>query len=230
MRSLDVTFDCPDAAAERRLVREYLVDAFDRFEERPAFDTAYFWRHGSAADHDTTVPEDHQTLDGGVHLVVNGADPEAVVEPERERWADLEERGIVTGVETRGYRPDYESNVSKMADNFGESTAELMYRLRQVTARTSLDLAETLDEYPPAVAESDGDTTESGFWMLIHYLFKGNGYAWDEEMAACRKAIQNRVRSMAQFTDRERALEALDAELAELERFREEFTADAPEA
>lgn len=224
MRSLDVTFDCPDADAELRLVREYLTDAFDRFEERPEFDTGYFWRHGNAAEHDTDAPEGHQALDGGVHLVVNGADPAAVIDPERERWDDLAERGIITGVETRDYRPEYENNVAKMADTHSEAPAELMYRLRQVSTRASLDLAETLDEYPPAVNERE-DATASGFWMLIHYLFKGNGYDWDDEMAACRQAIQNRARSMALFTDRARALEALDAELRALETFRDEFAA-----
>lgn len=224
MRSLDVTFDCPDADAELRLVREYLTDAFDRFEECPEFDTGYFWRHGNAAEHETDEPEGHQVLDGGVHLVVNGADPESVIDRERKRWAHLEERGIITGVEARDYRPDYENNVSKMADNHGQEPAELMYRLRQVTTRTSLDLAETLDEYPPAVTERD-DATNFGFWMIIHYLFKGNGYDWDDEMAACRQAIQNRVRSMALFTDRETALKAFDAELRALKTFREEFAA-----
>lgn len=224
MRSLDVTFDCPDPEAELRLVREYLTNAFDRFEECPEFDTGYFWRHGNAAEHDTDEPEGHQTLDGGVHLVVNGADPETVIEPERERWADLKEQGIITDVETCDYLPDYENNVAKMADNHGDEPAELMYRLRQVSARTSLDLAETLDEYPATIEERE-DATDSGFWMLIHYLFKGNGYDWDDEMAACRKAIQNRVRSMALFTDQETALETFDAELQALEAFREEFAA-----
>lgn len=224
MRSLDVIFDCPDAAAERRLVREYLTDAFDRFQTRPAFDTGYFWRHGSAAEYDTDEPEGHQPLDGGVHLVVNGAAPADAIEPERERWAELEERGVITGVETQDYRPDYANNVSKMADVHGERAAQLMYRLRQVATRTSLDLAETLDEYPPAVDQREAGTA-TGFWVLIHYLFKENGYDWDDEMAACGQAIRNRARSMALFTDRETALGALDEELDALQAFRAEFAA-----
>lgn len=222
MRSFQVTFDLPDAASERPFLRTYMVPAWERFEARDCFDCGWFWPFG---DVDGPVELDSGLVvdDGGVVLVVNGdPTPEPLVESERPRWDDLEERGVIRGRDEQWFDPEYEHARAKAVENFGEVGGDRAYRLRPLVARLTLDTLAAFDERPPAVGEATGDNPRPiGFWATIHYLMKQQGFDWQDEVDACTKAIRNRLRSLAHFEGDAAAREelaAVRADLADAER------------
>lgn len=46
MSTVQITFRMKDIAGEATFIREYLVPAWERFEEMEAFDKGWFWRNG----------------------------------------------------------------------------------------------------------------------------------------------------------------------------------------
>lgn len=75
-----------------------------------------------------------------------------------------------------------------------------------------------LDGRLPAVgSESAENPVPVGFWVMIHYMMKQHGYGWFDEIDACTKAIQNRLRSLADFHGEAAAQNELDAIRNELE-------------
>lgn len=227
MRSTQVTFRMA-LEREREFLREYLTDAWDRFDASEAVESAYFWRFGNVARHDppAELSEGVRMDDGGVVLVVNGdPDPAPAVEAERERWERLREEGLLASwtVEPWADGP-YPNAREKMVDNFGTVGGDRSFRLRPIVARTTIDLLREFEEDLPAVGEATAENpTPVGDWVLIHYLMKQNGHDWFDEIDACRKAMENRARSLAAFYDDATALAALEEAIADLEELRSEF-------
>jgi hypothetical protein len=220
MPSSQVTFQLPDAEAEAWFVRTYLVDAWDRFESMDAFERGWFWRNGRYARHDVDF------FDGGrVMLIVDG-DPDRVVERERDRWDDLVEEGRVDEWTVEPFADvGYEDVHSKAVDNVGEEGARLFMALKPLLTRTSLDIYEALDEQVPAVAEESADNPKGiGFWVVFNTLAKQGGYDWYDEIDACTKGIQNRLRSITAHRDEAEAQRQLEETIAELRAFSEELS------
>lgn len=227
MRSTQVTFSMA-RERERQFLEEYMVDAWNRFEAHGSVDSAWFWRFGQTSRHDPVELEDGTVLDGGgVILVVNGdPDPSPAIDAEREYWEALESEGLLDTWETKGFRPAYENARQKMIENFGQRGGELAYKLRPLATRTTLGLLETFDEDLPAVGEAtDDNPLPVGDWVLIHFLMKQSGHDWYEEIDACRRAIRNRLRSLAEFHGATEARRELDTVIEELEDLRGEFSA-----
>jgi len=112
-----------------------------------------------------------------------------------------------------------------MIENFGEAGGDLAYRLRSIAARTTVELLREFDEDRPAVGKATpANPHPIGDWVLIHYLLKQNGHDWYDEIDACRRAITNRIRSLASFHDAATARAALEETIVELERFEAEFS------
>lgn len=77
MESTQLTFLLPDSDSEMRFLREYMVPAWDRFQEHDGFESGWFWPAGDFATHDTPelTREQHdlERLEvGQVILIVNG--------------------------------------------------------------------------------------------------------------------------------------------------------------
>lgn len=212
---------------ERPFLREYLTAAWDRFEAHDDVHSAWFWRFGNVVRHEPVELAGGTTTDGGgVVLVVNGdPDPTAAIDAERRRWEPLREDGLLDSWEVTPWGDGpYQNAREKMRDNFGDRGGDLAFRLRPVIAGTTVELLAEFEEDLPAVGEpTDDNPTPVGDWVLIHYLLKQNGHDWYDEVDACRKAIENRLRSLEAFYDTETAREELERVIADLEALRSEF-------
>lgn len=211
MRSAQVTFDLDDCDAERSFLETYMVDAWDRFRAQDAFDRGWFWRFGNTSDHGAVELEDGTTLEGGgVILVLNGEPtPEPVLAAERSRWRDLVADGVLDDWDVTWFHPEYENAREKAVENFGEVGGERAYRLRPHASQMTLRVLEEFDERLPAVGTaSEDDPLPVGYWTTIHFLMKQSGHDWYDEIAACRRAIENRLESLAAFHGEAAALEA----------------------
>lgn len=220
MRSAQATFHLDGPERELEFLRTYMVPAWDRFRAHEAFDCGWFWRFGNAGRHGPVELEGGTTFeDGGVILVLNGSPtPEPLVEQERSRWDDLESRGVLDRWNSQWFHPEYETAREKAVENFGPVGGDWAYRMRPMVSRFTLDLLVEFQEVLPAVGEETEDNpVPVGFWALIHFLMKQHGYDWYDEIDACTKAIENRLRSLAAFHGSDAAREELETVLAALE-------------
>jgi hypothetical protein len=204
-----VVFEASDIDAEERLIREYIVPAFRRLDDRDEVRWLIFNRYGA-----------DPSVDGGEVTFYIFGDVEAVASEERPRWDGLVENGIADTWWTD------DSDVS--INEFDE--AELLHhRIRAAASSMSVEFFEAFEQLPAAIdaAESD-DRYPVGAWMCIHYLINQFGYQQDqgeEEIDMLVQTIRNRLRVMAGSVGTHRAeakinelvgeLESLPAELRE---------------
>lgn len=219
MESIQVTFDLADRPAERAFLRAYMIGAWERFDSHEGFDRAWFWCFGSTGEHGQIELEGGATVEGGgVILVLNGtASLDSLVESERPRWQELRSDGPLDGWDVTSFDPAYDSARGKSVENFGTVGGDRAFRLRPLASNLTLDVLEEFDDDLPAVGSTtDENPVPVGYWAMIHYLMKQGGYDWYDEIDACTKAIENRLRSLAVFHGEEVARDALDDTLAEL--------------
>lgn len=222
MRSTQVTFEVSDTDGERRFLREYMVPAWERFEAMDAFESGWFWPHGTHAHYEETDLEA-----GGIVFVING-DPETVIERERERWERLCEEGFLDDWSTRSFDPEYENALDKMQDKLGPVAGRRNLRLRPIASNLTVDVLAEFEEPLSAVGNpTDENPIPNNFWSIIHFVMKQNGYDWHDEIDACTKATKNRLRSLAGFVGEEAAQAKLDETVAELEAFADELAESA---
>lgn len=196
-----------------------MVSAWDRFQAHESLDRGWFWRFGNTSDHGSVELEGGTTLEGGgVILVLNGdPTPEPLLTEEQSHWNDLEPRDVIADWDIQWFDPQYENAREKSIQNFGEVGGDRAYRLRPLASRLTLDVLSEFDERLPAVGEDSPDEpVPVGYWAGIHYLMKQQGYDWYDEIDACVKAIENRLRSLAQFHGEDVAQQELDTVLNEL--------------
>lgn len=220
MKSVQLTFHLADGERELEFLREYLTPAWERFQAHEAFDCGWFWRFEGARERGPVELEDGTTVeDGGVIVVLNGEPtPEPIFEDERDRWSALEDQGVIDGWESTWFHPEYENAREKARRNFGPVGGDRAYRMRPLASRFSLELLAEFDGRLPAVGtETADDPVPIGYWALIHFLAKQYGYGWDEEIDACTKAIENRLRSLSTFHGEDVARERLEDVLGNLE-------------
>ncbi|MFB6299439.1 MAG: hypothetical protein ABEH65_04190 [Halobacteriales archaeon] len=220
MQSAQVVFEVADPAAERSFLRTYLTSAWDRLYAHESFDRGWFWRFGTTAQHGSIELEGGTTVeDGGIILVLNGdPTPEPVIEAERPRWSELKATGAIDDWAVTWFHPEYENAREKAIQQFGAVGGDRTYRLRPLAAELTLLVIEEFDERLPAVGSvSDDNPVPVGYWTVIHYLMKQQGYDWYDEIEACRQAIENRIRSLASFHGDTTAEEAVTSVIEELE-------------
>lgn len=222
MQSTQVTFQLAGTEDEWPFLRTYLVSAWERFENSDAFESGWFWPAGNFAQHDTEKlrreKHDLEQLERGQVILVLNGDPERLIESERSRWEALQTDGPLTGYECRSFDPAYQNARDKMQEKYGDVGGERVYKLRCLVADFTIDYLDRFESQLPAIGtETEENPAPVGFWSLIHFMMKQQGYDWDDEIAACAKDIENRLQSLALFRGEEAAQEKRTAVLERLE-------------
>lgn len=195
MTGAELEFRFGTPADETRFVREYLVDAWDRFEASDHFDTGWFWRYGQFADLDAG-------FDGGRVTVVFEGDPDALVAAERDRWAAFDDLSW-----TAERYDEYDSLLAQQRDARGPAHGEWEYRVKPLVARFALDVVAAFDRrLPPTAGPLLDDVPSYGFWATLHYVLVATGYDWFEEIDVLLTAVESRLQVMSvHYGDTERA-------------------------
>lgn len=195
-----IEFRFETAESEARFLREYLAEVWHRFETSDFWSMGWYWAYRQYAAYDVGV-------DGGYVQLVFEGEPDRLVDAESAEWERFD--GLTAWELTRYADEGYESLLAQQTDAKGESGGEWDYRLKPLISRFSLAYLQEFDDSLPAVGEvTDDNPAGIGFWTVIHYAMAQCGYDWYDEIAACRKATQNRLRSLAHF----RGAEAAEAE------------------
>lgn len=215
MAGATVEFWFASVDAEQQFLRRYLADAWARFETADSWTTGWYWSYGQFAAYDPGP-------DGGYIQLVFEGKPEQFVADESDRWDGF--YGLESWSLRRYEEEGYESLLAQQLDAKGEVAGEWDYRLKPLVSRFSLAYLREFEDALPAVGEqTDANTTEFGFWAVIHYTMIQCGYDWDEETAACLKAMQNRLKSIASYRGADAARSAYEQLLADLDDYGEEL-------
>lgn len=211
-----VIFETADVEVEERLIREYVVSALPRLEERDEVKWVVFNRYG----HDPSV-------DGGEVLFSIFGDVQPVVEDEREHWNELVSDGLAD---------DWWTHTPDMQLEDIDERDYLHFRMRATASRMSIAFFKEFDELPDAISEFDDVPKEThtgvGWWMCLHHLINQLGYqanGGEEEINLVFEVLQNRLFSLSSCFGADRAeakiadlIETLEARSADVRRFREE--------
>lgn len=208
-----VVFETSDVVAEEALIREYVVPAFQRLEDRDDVRWLAFGRYG----HDPSVN------DGEVTFYVYG-DPEAVADDERSRWDEL----VADGFADEWWTDDTEIRIDEL-----DESERLHTRLWATASRMAVTFFEEFDEVPAPIAEFDADEEFGvGWWIGLHHLVNDLGYQADdggEEIDLLFETLRSRLFALALALDpdwsAEKAaelIETLESLPPELRAFREE--------
>ncbi|UIO99968.1 hypothetical protein Hbl1158_00945 [Halobaculum sp. CBA1158] len=212
MSGADIEFRFESTDDEERFVREYLPDAWTRFETADYWETGWFWRYGGFAEYDSGP-------DGGLVRLVLEGDPDGIVDAESPRWDAFE--GLDSWELRRYEETDegYDSLLAQQRDAKGRVGGEREYLLKPLAARFVLDYYRTFEESLPAVGEAaDENPAGVGFWAHLHFAMIQAGYDWYDETEACLKGLRNRLKSLASYRGG-------DAARREYERLREDWQA-----
>lgn len=195
-----VEFETTGAAADRRLVREYVLDAVARLPDTAACDRVGY------------APQGQVPSDGGAVLLFLEGDIDAVVERERDRWDALVDAGLALDWAVI-------DGTDRFVDIFGERGGELYLRLHHAASRMSAVVFEEFDAPPAAVdAHPDEDgSVETGWWSLLHQLTVHQGYALEDELAAYERCLEHTLDNIAEHESPERAVARIDEIVAALE-------------
>lgn len=219
---LVVVFATEDVESEARLVREYVVPAFRRLEDRPDVHWLAFNRYG----HDPSV-------EGGEVLLVVYGDLEAIVEAERDRWHALVDDGFAED----WWVDDTRVSLSEMDDQ-----ERLHQQIRATASRMAVEFHEAFEDRPAAIDEfgSDEDSefpdsSAVGWWLGLHYLVNQLGYQandGEEEIDLFVRLVKNRLLALAVAPGHgpgaaeaktDELLDELESFRPELHRFRDEY-------
>lgn len=204
MTGATVEFRFESTDDETRFLREYLADAWERFEASDFFETGWFWRFSQFAEYDVDI-------DGLVLLVFDG-DPDDLIAAEREYWQHFD--GLDSWEEHRyenaewEWHPDeaYDSVLEEQKARKGEIGGEWQYRLLPLAARFSLEYLREFDDPLPAVDDvSEKNRTGVGFWTHLHYTMLQCGYDWYDETDACLKGMKFRLKTLVSDFDADTA-------------------------
>lgn len=214
MVGANVEFSFATVADEERFVREYLVDAWDRFEESEFFELGWFWRYGP-----------YQQYDGGstgglVRLVFEG-EPEALVAAESARWDEFE--GLTEWQANKGAEDGSLLEQQRIAS--GERIGEWDYRIKPLVTRFVLDYYREFPEQLAMIHDDDGLERDYGYWTALHYLVVLAGYDRYEEIDGVLRMMKSRVYSIATYQSAERAREEYERLLDEWKAYGEELDA-----
>lgn len=226
MAGATVEFEFDSTADERRFLREYLAEAWDRFEAGDHWTTGWFWSYASFAGYESGP-------DGGLVRLVFEGDLDGLVAAESDEWEAFEglDSWQVRRYEEEG-EEGYDSLLEQQRDAKGEVGGEWEYRAKPLVSRFALAYRREFDEELPAAGDGGlpavGDETEEnpiglGIWAVLHDLLVQCGYDWYDETSACQKMLRNRLKSIASYRGAEAAREEYDRLLGEWEAYEAEL-------
>lgn len=176
-----VIFETTDVDAEEHLIREYVVPAFRRLEDRDDVKWLTFNRYG----HDPSVT-------GGEVTFYMFGDVETITAEERERWDAL----VETGVADEWWTDDTEIYI----DEYDERE-HLRYRMRAAASRMTVEFYDEFDELPDAIDEFDGESRRKvGWWNGLHHIINQLGYQagdGEEEINLLFELLRSRLYRLA---------------------------------
>lgn len=217
MTGADVEFRFDTTADEERFVREYLTDAWPRFEANEWWETGWFWAYRQFAEYESGP-------DGGLVRVVFEGDPDGLLASEADRWDAFD--GLASWELRRyeGTEEGYGSLLEQQRDAKGHVGGEREYRLKPLTARFALDYYREFDErVPPVGPGGEDDPAGIGFWAHLHDAMVQTGYDWYDETDVCLKAMRNRLKSIAAYRGADAAREEYDRLAAAWEAYDDEL-------
>lgn len=176
-----VIFETADVAAEERLIREYVVPAYRRLEDRSEVQWLTFNRYG----HDPSV------TGGEVTFYVFG-DVETIIAAERERWDALVDDGFAD----EWWMDDTEIYIDEL-----DERERLRYRMRAVASRTAVEFYEEFDELPDSIDEFGGESRRRvGWWNGLHHIINQLGYQagdGEEEIDLLFELLRSRLHRLS---------------------------------
>lgn len=196
-----VIFETDDTDAEERLIREYIVPAFRRLDDRDDIRWLMFNRYGA-----------DPSFEGGEVTFYIFGDVEIVAAEERERWDAL----VADGVAEEWWTDDTEIRIDEFDDE-----ELLRHRMRATASRMSVESFKEFDELPDSIDEFDDEGNFGvGWWMCLHHLVNQHGYqsnAGEEEIDLLFEDLRNRLYFLAGGVDTQSAEEKVDELISELE-------------
>lgn len=196
-----VIFETDDTDAEERLIREYIVPAFRRLDDRDDIRWLMFNRYGA-----------DPSFEGGEVTFYIFGDVETVAAEERERWDAL----VADGVAEEWWTDDTEIRIDEFDDE-----ELLRHRMRATASRMSVESFKEFDELPDSIDEFDDEGNFGvGWWMCLHHVINQHGYqsnAGEEEIDLLFEDLRNRLYFLAGGVDTQYAEEKVDELISELE-------------
>ncbi|MBX0324367.1 hypothetical protein EGH21_15155 [Halomicroarcula sp. F13] len=200
---------------EDRFIREYLVDAWDRFLESDFWTNGWFWRYSQFAEYESGP-------DGGLVRIVFDGDPDALVETESEYWADFD--GLQSWDLQRYDELGYQSLLEQQQDTRGELGGRWEYRMKSLLSQFALEYHREFSTPLPVVGEKTQENPlQVGFWSAFHNLMVQCGYDWYDETELCQKAMENRLKWIANYRGTQAALKEYVHILSEWQAYEQEL-------
>lgn len=178
-----IIFETRNTATEELLLREYVVPAFRRLDERDNIRWLMFNRYGA-----------DPSVDGGEVTFSLFGDVGAIAADERERWNEL----VANGIADEWWTDETEVRI----DDFDDRQL-LRHRLRATASRTSVEVFDEFDPLPPSIDEFNDEQEEDpavGWWLCLHHLINQLGYQADdgeEEIDLLFHLLRNRLYAIA---------------------------------
>ena len=197
-----VEFDTAGAAADERLVREYILPARDRLLSTDACERCGFLRYG----HDPGRPG------GQVRLHLRG-EVDLLVAAERDRWDELVEEGLAHSWQEVGPDDDTETFGAR-----GDALVDDLQFLATAMARPLYEEYDDPTDLAPVDTYPDDGPVPAGWWTLLHFLSNHRALTAREEVDASFEAMRNRLLSLGARdpTQAERKIESLHDDLDDL--------------
>ncbi|QLG60965.1 hypothetical protein [Halorarum salinum] len=217
MSGADVEFRFESTDDEERFVREYLTDAWPRFESSEWWEAGWFWAYRQFAEYDSGP-------DRGLVRVVFEGDPDEFTESEADRWDGFEGLDAWELRRYEGTDEGYGSLLDQQRDAKGAVGGEREYRLKPLSTRFALDYYREFDDPVPVLGEGDEDDPAGvGFWAHLHFAMVQCGFDWYDETDACLKGLKNRLKSLAAYRGADAARAEYDRLAAEWDGYEAEL-------
>lgn len=174
----NITFAVADVETEERVVREYLVDAFERFDRYEGVHWPSFNRYGQ-----------DPTVDRGEVVLRLFGEVESALAEERPRWDEFVDAGLV-----REWTVTDAPSAGALDD-----PQRLALRLQSVASRMSLECFRAFETLPDAVDEFGGEEAAVGWGVALHHLFNQLGYQGDggeEELDLLFRSLLGRLHGL----------------------------------
>lgn len=215
MTGVTIAFEFDSLEGEQRFIRNYLTEAWTRFEASEYWENGWFWRYNQFAEYNSGP-------DGGLVRLVFDGDADELVEQESDQWDRMS--GLTSWSLLRYEDEGYDSLFEQQTDSKGDLGGEWEYRMKPLLSRFALAYYREFENTLPPVGEKNDDNPLGlGFWSAFHNMMVMCGYNWYDETAVCQRAMKSRVKSIASYRGAEAAREEYQRLLDEWQTYQQEL-------